>query len=371
MLCLFVSSLSLRAQYSITAVAPPPTFTFNDLWHFTVLRGNADSYTQFYVSLRIMDGNNQLKVKSNSAVLTFPTGSSYYNAGNLADLQPFTSSYYDGGLLQQAIASGGMFPPGTYVFAYTLFGKSADGAFVPLSEDGGQATVEALWPPMLLSPPDGDTLPDAYPLLTWTPAFSSTYTGAITYTLKLVEVLPGQNGYQAIQGNPAHFTQQYIPGTALPYPPAGQALDTGKAYAWQVYADAGGASLGQSEIWVFYLHTDLPETPAPALAYYAILKAKPDAAVFLAKDNLLRFTYTDDYVLSETQQIRFVIYDERHKLLFDESHCNHCIVTRNSKYYTLNIGGGQQGISLDKNKIYYLEVRNDKGERRLLKFKKV
>ena len=373
LLGIVMSTLSYRAdaQYLITPVSPPPNFTFNDLWHFTVTRSNPDSYTQFYVTLRIFDGNNALKVKSNSAVVNFPVGSQYYNVTNISALQPFTTSFYDASLLQNAIASGGNFPPGSYNFVYTILGKTADGDFVPLSEDASQATVEVMWPPMLLSPPDGDTIDTQYPLLTWTPAFSSLISAPITYTLKLVEVQSGQNGYQAIQANPVHFTQNNLPATLLVYPPSAQLLDTTKTYAWQVHAEAMGTSLGSSEVWTFRFKQKLPVLEVRKSTYYAILKTKPDAAIFLAKDDQLRFTYADDYILSPTEKVKFFIYDEKRNLAYDFQHCNECKVARDQKYYIIDISGPPNGINIKKDKIYYLEVINDKNQKRVLKFKRI
>lgn len=364
--CLLVS-ISIKAQYVVTPILPPPNFTFNDLWQLTVIRGAADDNSQFYITLRIYDETNALKVKSNTSVLVLPAGTHYYNLSNISQLQPFVTSYYDASILQQAVSSGGMFPPGIYNIVYTLYGKAADGEFMPLTEDASQATVEALWPPMLLSPPDGDSIDTQYPLLTWTPAFSSAYGGQITYTLNLVELAFGQNAYQAIVSNPVYFTQSNIIATLLPYPPSAQLLDTTKIYAWQVHADVQGASLGSSEVWTFTWRKPKKQTQKVS-TYYAILKPKPETSIFLATEDLLRFTYEDNYVLSATEKIRYYIYDEKRKLKYDFQNCEKCKVMRNQKYYSIEIGGINSEIKLERNKVYYLEVLNDKNQKLFLKF---
>jgi len=362
----FLLHLSVNAQYTITPVPPPPSFSFNDLWHFTVVRTQADVYKQFYVSLRIFDGTNTLKAKSNSAVFELAVGSRYFNAGNNADLQPYVTSYYDAGILQQAISAGGLFPPGTYHVAYTLFGKGADGIFAPLGEDAFEITVETMWPPMLLTPPDGDSLDNAYPLLTWTPAFTSTYTGPIDYTLNLVELFNGQNAYQAIQANPAYFSQNNIPVTMLPYPAGAQVLQIGKTYAWQVHARAGSTSLGSSEVWTFTLKT--PATPAPIrLPNYYFKPAQKLAAEFvLLKEAFLPIALDERYQPAEGKDLPFVIMDENRKPLGTEKDFG-AAVSAGFNRYLIPVCASEGKITLPKGK-YYLEIQLEKKVRLSLAF---
>lgn len=129
--------------------------------------------------------------------------------------------------------------------------------------------------------------------------------------------------------------------------------------------------MGSSEIWTFTFKKQTPAPKASSAHYYAILKSKPDAAIFLAKDDVLRFRYSDEYVLSSTQQVKFYIYDERMKLKYDFEHCNNCVVTRDQKYYSIKINGGEGGVNLQRNKLYYLEVKNDKNQTWRLKFKRI
>lgn len=336
---LLLVCLAARAQYMLVPVAPPPTFAFNDLWHFSVTRSAADDITLLYVSLRVYDDNNQLLAKSNSSAFALPVGTRYYNASNLSDLQPFTGSFYSGGLLQQAVASGGPFPAGSYVFVYTLYGKANDGEFAPLAEETSSVTVEALWPPMLLTPPDGDSIQTAYPLLSWTPAFSSAFTGTIEYTLNLAEVLAGQNAYQAIQANPVHFSQAGIPVTALMYPIAAQALDTGKTYAWQVHAGAGGASLGSSEVWQFTVAVPVDSESVDSVAkFFLELDREYPKTFFLTTQRRIPFRFQNGYNQDEDKNIRFTLTleGEQEPVLSSET-CTGCLLVTKEVYYTLDL----------------------------------
>lgn len=366
LLWLLLSVGQVSAQYSINAVAPAPQFTFTDLWHFTVVRAQPDNLNAFYVSLRVYNETNQLRVKSNTAVLTFPVGSHYYHTGNLTQLQPFATSYYDGGLLQQVVSSGGLFPAGTYGLVYTLYGRAADGEFTPLAEDQVSITVEALWPPMLLSPSDGEVVQTIYPLLTWTPAFSSAFSGTVTYTLRLVEQLAGQNTYQAIQANPAYFTQTGLVTTTLPYPPAAQVLDTGKVYVWQVHADAGGASLGSSEIWTFTLAS--PQTESETLlanpVYFDIKHVAP-FEVYHITDGFLYIKYEEEYATENGSELRFEVLDKNFKTKTPEPLA--VPVTKGINRIKINQCQLRLG-SLKDTDYFYFRVSNPKNEKFTLKF---
>jgi len=357
-ICLCCISTHSFSQYVITPIAPPSTFSFSDLWHFTVVRSMADDHSQFYVSLRVFDGGNQLKVKSNTAVVSLPLGSHYYNLSSISQLQPFTTSYYDGGILQQTINSGGHFPPGVYHFVYTLYGKAADGEFTPLAEDVSEATVEALWPPMLLAPSDGEIIDTQYPILTWTPAFSSSYGGQITYTLKLVELFPGQNAYQAITANPLYFTQNNIPVTMLPYPPSAQLLDTSKTYVWQVDADAQGARMGSSEIWSFSLGKVKPPPAKRMPKYYFKPSQKLTPEFMLLTEAFLPIAFEERYHPAGAKVFGFNILNERKEVLGTEKDFEAAIKTGFNQYL-IPICSSEGKISLSKGK-YYIEISLEK-----------
>jgi len=358
---------SAQGQYAITPVAPPPTFTFNDLWHFTLIRSNADNYAQFYVSLRIFGGNNVLRVKSNTAIFSLPVGSQYFNQSNLLPLQPLSTSYYDASVLQQAIAGGGFFPAGTYNIAYTLYGKTADGEFTLLADDALQITVEAMWPPMLLYPADEDTIDTPYPPLTWTPAFSSLYTGPITYTLNLVRLMPGQNGYQAMQANPTYFSQSGIPVTTLVYPAAAQVLDTGEVYAWQVHADGGGTPLGSSEIWTFTLRTVAPEATEVHSPFYFVAFRNIAYDTYRIFDGNIYFQYESEYHNDANQHLRCRLLNSK-MVEMPHNGLTELPISMGLNRYVIN--QCDLGISGNAQEpFYYIEVTNPKGEKWYLKFK--
>ncbi|UCG43874.1 MAG: hypothetical protein JSU73_04445, partial [candidate division WOR-3 bacterium] len=75
--------------------------------------------------------------------------------------------------------------------------------------------------------------------------------GMVSYTLKLVEVLPGQSVEEALKGNPAWFVKKGIRNTTFRYPVSGRRIEKGRKYAWQVTAEASGIQPLVSEKWGF------------------------------------------------------------------------------------------------------------------------
>lgn len=362
-----VFAIPARAQYTLTPTSPPPNFVFNDLWQFTVARGINDNYVQFYVGLRVMNASNELRVKSNTAMFALPVGVTYFNTGNLSVLQPFTTSYYNGTLLQQVVASGGTFPPGVYNVAYTLYGKAKDGEFATLADETIQTEVETMWPPMLLTPEDEEIITTPYPLLTWTPAFSSTASQGIVYDLNLVLMLPGQNAVQAAKSNPGLFTQKDLPATMLSYPSTAEALKPGSKYAWFVSAKSGKESLGQSQIWSFEMgqggQPQMPDDP------YVELFTVPAPFVYVAVFGKLKIKYVEEYVLAgPDDHLQFRIYDWMGKVVYQHSDLGTPIsIKKGHNYIQINVaslavsGVGGTGP-------YLLEVYNHKNEKQYVRF---
>lgn len=363
---LFFASLTIRAQYLITAVSPPPQFTHDDLWNLTITRTNTgDVYSQFYIALRIFNVSGQLEVKTNSATIALSQNVTVVNIGNLNVVKPFTINYYNGTLLQQVIASGGLFPAGTYNVQFTLFGRPSDGEFTELADYSLQAVVDALWPPMLLSPDDGDTISVPNPILTWTPAFSTSFTGQIRYALTMVKVLPGQTKEQAISANTIFYKQNELFTTFDVYM-GSTPLDTGQRYAWQVSADAGGSPM-YTEVWAFVM----AGTPAPNPAFadngFAELSMEPESFVYKAKNMKLHLRYEEEYALpSGYTNLNYKIYDHTGRVISASANSGiQYPIIKGMNFLSMSC----TQHALQQGQVYLLEISNLKNEKWYLRFK--
>ncbi len=315
---LFLSQpLRTSAQYVLTVIPPPPQFSHDDLWNLSITRTNTgDNYAQFYVAMRIHNEGNQLEVKTNSSTLALPDVLTVVNLANIAQLQPFTINYYNGSTLQQVIGSGGIFPPGIYNVDFTLYGRPADGNFSELASASEQLTVDAQWPPMLLSPTDGDSIQYPNPVLSWTPAFSTYLSGSVTYRLRVAEILSGQTKQQAITANLPQYTENSVPMPLQIYPNTAQPLEAGKRYAWQVEGRMGSSSLGYSEVWEFCYCFREPQQTIYNSFYYKLTE-HPQSQFERVKGNIIPVAFPEKYVPAEGKLI-FRLRNMAGKLLADE-----------------------------------------------------
>ncbi|GMU96056.1 carboxypeptidase-like regulatory domain-containing protein [Ignavibacterium album] len=111
--------------------------------------------------------------------------------------------------------------------------------------------------PQLIFPINSDSLENGinYPTFQWTPVIvPPAY--QINYTLKIVEVLPGQIPSQAINSNIPLYENNQLQINSFTYPIDALPLQSGKKYAWQVQVlDQYGFPLtenrGKSEIFTF------------------------------------------------------------------------------------------------------------------------
>lgn len=355
----------MRAQYFITAVSPPPFFTHDDLWNLSITRSNMnDTYAQFYVGLRIYTTSGVLEVKTNSSPLALTGTLTLVNISNIGDVQPFTIHYYNATVLQQVIASGGLFPPGSWNVDFTLYGRPGDGEFTELASYGYPLIVDAFWPPMLLSPADGDTVQVANPVLTWTPAFSSSYGGNITYNLKVAPVFYGQTPQQAITANIPLYTENAIPMPLQIYPNTAQSLDTNNHYAWQVEGFAGNMSLGTSEVWSFcFCFSETVDSIAMPLVWYD-LQSDYTENIYLFNSDSLRFRFSDAYQISDSLLLQFeLIREETGEVIADNASCGNCIFRSSAIYYAMDL----DPYHLHKG-TYRLQIFDSKRQKYVMRF---
>jgi hypothetical protein len=136
--------------------------------------------------------------------------------------------------------------------------------------------------------------------------------GQILYALKLVQVMPNQSPYDAVQRNPAILSEQGLEYTQLQYPVTSIPLQAGATYAWRVSAQTlNGENAGQTEVWSFRMAaddtTDFSALPAPT--NYVKMKSEITADYTIVY-NELRLIYSKEYPVSD---IRFRILDMTQK----------------------------------------------------------
>jgi hypothetical protein len=151
---------------------------------------------------------------------------------------------------QEAILRTGTAPSGRYTIC--IYVKNEEGR--ELGQQCFEHSIEIMSPPILLSPVDGDTIPEGQvPLFTWLPPIPPPRVAA--YKIRIVEVIGRQSPNEAILRNPALFEKDEIRMTTFQYPLSARKIGNGKRIVWQISSEEA-----KSEIWSFvYGRNVLPE----------------------------------------------------------------------------------------------------------------
>lgn len=178
--------------------------------------------------------------------------------------------------LERIASRTGRLPEGDY----TACAAVADDAGFVLDESCADFYVAYPDPPLLLGPEDGARLTDAEPLFQWTPA-QAPPDYPVSYSLRVVEILPGQLPGEALDRNIPHYELRDAFTTALRYPIDGLPLEPSKTYAWEVRAlDTNGypasANDGRSEIWTFQVDEPEPVAPQTNAVLLSVVTVDPE-----------------------------------------------------------------------------------------------
>jgi hypothetical protein len=162
-------------------------------------------------------------------------------------------------------------------------------------------TVASTSQPLLLSPSDAVDIEEARPMFTWAMPSPLKARAAVTYSIRIVQLLGKQSPVAAMQANPAWMQLDNVTTTTIQYPPGARAFVPGSAYAWKVSAFIRGALLGQSEVWAFRSLT--PTLAAePALVVKTGVKKKNLTINVL--DELLQSCSDEGTIKISTQQLK-------------------------------------------------------------------
>jgi len=362
---LLTTAINLRAQYSIVAYEPPLSFTHLDLWHLTISGPVDSNMTDFQLRLYVFNDQNLLLLKSKSQDFDVTNSVTYINSTNLGSIAPLVTDYTLDNTYQQIANAGGYFPSGNYFVQFTLWGRPTDGEFDQLATYDYPISVDLLWPPMLISVENEDTICEPYPIFTWIPAYQQAGGPPISYSFHLAEVSPYQTAYQAMTTNPYHYGEENIAITMLSYPPYASSLVFGQQYAWQVDAVINGQIGASSEIWTFVYGcpSDSIVDSIPQLPYIKLRKEE-DGGVAELTDKFLRISYEERYSQEENATLRYTITRVSGSTATLESQVE-LPLKEGTNLYTISVCG--DGLDLEDGH-YFLEVTDQAGIRWYVQF---
>jgi hypothetical protein len=305
--------IAVQAQITMTLQVPPVgVMQKGQLWNMALIyTGNG--------TISVSIALTMLGARDNQPVMTALSRPIMLSKGtNLISVKDASPIQYDylSPVFNVDRDPNGFLPVGNYKVCYTVLqgGGHGEGPFV---EDCLPVEVQPLSPPQLNTPADTSTLEITYPQFSWLPAMPISLFSNLSYDMLLVEVLPGQGSYEAIQQNIPVYNTSHYKDQVLQYPASNAPLDTGRVYAWRVIAKNEDEFVSQSEVWTFKLATRKPAVVKPSNGNYILLHMaeEPSAGTHELTENVLGIKYysfdrehetTVNFLGSDGQLIRSV-----------------------------------------------------------------
>jgi hypothetical protein len=246
-----LASLFGEAQVSLVLQVPPVgVMQKNQLWNMVLVYGGNGSGT-VTVQLTVLDAaSGQPVMTATTRPLILAKGANVITSRDVAPVQ------YD--YLSPVFVDrdpNGFLPAGNFKACYSVEQNLNSHNGIIVTENCIPVEVQPLSPPQLNTPADTSTVQTAYPQFSWLPPMPANIFGSLTYDMILVEVLPDQGAYQAIQQNIPVYNISHLTDPVNLYPASAKPLDTGRTYAWRILVLNDDQFITQSDVWTFKLAT--------------------------------------------------------------------------------------------------------------------
>lgn len=282
---LLVTSRTI-AQVGMTVQLPPAgVIQKAQLWNI-ILVSTSPSPVTARIAIRVSDA------QTNQPLFTGVTRDIQLTRGakqlQLKDVMPVQYEYLSATVDRSV---NGFLPAGSFLACYTLLVSGGEKTGQP-GEDCIPFVVEPMSPPLLNTPANETILETRQPQFTWIPPAPLNLFSDLNYDMVLTEVHMGQSPQEAVQQNIPVYRGPHLKNIFVNYPSGGTPLDTGRTYAWTIYAKNGQQFAAQTEVWTFRIKGVQPSINIVNDAYIQ-LKREPDGSVTTCAGTL-QFAYNND-----------------------------------------------------------------------------
>jgi len=260
LLALSLGTLQAQGPFAMRLRQPPPNMLrLSDLWEVDLFNQGRTT-VQVYMTAVVEQGTEGTVVTSTTTTFSLPPGTKTITASNASQLSPVSTQYVVS-RYRDALRKTSQFPSGSYTVSVTLRATAAAAA-PELARDAIDQRVELASGPILITPTNESTVEMPLPVFTWASPGPMSVDGSTTFTLKIVEILARQSADAAMLRNRSWYQQEKVYTTNLQFPVSARAFQTGKRYAWTVYAYNFDVLVGQSEVWEFTYQPPSMKRPA-------------------------------------------------------------------------------------------------------------
>ncbi len=237
---LLFSSLALAQQVTVRLAAPPPfSLTTENLRSFTIINSDSTGFNGYAV-ITVDEASAGRIATVTTRRFSIAPGMNVFTAANAPEID--NATYLP--IYKDVIERTGRFPEGRFNICIELLDTGRVANYC-LNHEVRMPQIR------LISPSDGDSISELYPLFQWSTTPSAS---GIEYELKIVELFPDQVITDAINNIP-HFIEKNLQITSFRYPVNAKTFEAGKTYVWQVTAFVEGYPIFQSETWAMQFNS--------------------------------------------------------------------------------------------------------------------
>lgn len=354
-MCVFATNLKSQINIQFNNINEY-LFNTKQVLNLSVINLNTKPVDVYFIGF-IKDGQSQRVVEFKTNTTTLNQGNNLLNSMNF----DFSELNYLNPDILEIEEKSGSYPYGLYSICIQVRCATSDcnglGATASSSEEITciNVNIENPTPLILAHPEDESEIEETKPLYTWIPPSPVARSSNLNYTMRLVEMMEGQNKSDALTMNRPIIEMSGIGQPSLMHPLDVPELEKGKWYAWQVEAFVGNTPIAQSEQWKFKVKKEVKPVEKPS---YVILKTD-DLSIYQFKD-ILHFTYIESRIDNE---LNVSIYNSENQLIYKGG--NNFQAKRGENSFKIELNNGKYM----KNSLYTLVLKNTYNEQYFLKFK--
>ena len=217
-------------------------FGIDDIWNVTLT--NSSYPVEVYLLATVENSDSKLLVKLKSSDFKLLPGIKRMNANSVG---PVDVDLYSNRIFKD-IDGKKFLLNGIYNFSVSVFSSESNTVLCTSSKEYEVLNIYQLG---LISPLNGVTVKDRFPVFNWRSPDTEFADMKITYELIIAEINDEQSSREAILSNSFTVKQNNIESVSFEYPISEIGLQNGKKYAWMVKALIDDNIFSESEIWEF------------------------------------------------------------------------------------------------------------------------
>jgi hypothetical protein len=309
-MCVFATNLKSQINIQFNNINEY-LFNTKQVLNLSVINLNTKPVDVYFIGF-IKDGQSQRVVEFKTNTTTLNQGNNLLNSMNF----DFSELNYLNPDILEIEEKSGSYPYGLYSICIQVRCVTSDcnglGATASSSEEITciNVNIENPTPLILAHPEDESEIEETKPLYTWIPPSPVARSSNLNYTMRLVEMIEGQNKSDALTMNRPIIEMSGIGQPSLMHPLDVPELEKGKWYAWQVEAFVGNTPIAQSEQWKFKVKKE--ELKKDTIRYIKLSEFKNASFYTVLKDEILYFTIEGNY---KNNLFKLFLYNDQKKLL--------------------------------------------------------